>query len=154
MQSVTDRFAELANAFCFWAEGEPGDAIEEAEAARRFLADLYSVALGLPYSPADADSPSGEAWEKVYRRFGALPFNYYSTVDPHQVPAENPMVDDLADDLADIWSDLKTGLQLHQSGQVEEAAGHWGWAFRAHWGAHAANALHALHAWVVGHSQN
>jgi hypothetical protein len=90
------------------------------------------------------------AWKAVYQRFGALPFNYYSAVDPHEVPAKDFTVGDLADDLADIWVDVKFGLASYQVGRADEAARDWRWSFDAHWGQHAVGALFAIRSWAAG----
>jgi hypothetical protein len=55
------------------------------------LCDLYQLALQLPpeYAEADPSEVSDESWKRVYRRFGALPFNYYShCFDPQEIPTE------------------------------------------------------------------
>lgn len=143
-------FATAAEAFCAWAEAPPGDQTSEALAARQLLADIYRFALDLPFAHPDSEEtgPDSSAREAVYRRFGALPFNYYSLVDPLIVPAADSMTGDLADDLADIWSDLKVGITLHRASKVNEALHEWRWRFDAHWGQHAVAALFALQSWI------
>jgi hypothetical protein len=83
---------------------------------------------------------------KEFRRFGSLPFNFYSECfNPLVVPAEEPVIADFADDLADIWRDVKPGLLLFRAG--DRAAGHWRFHFDVHWGHHATAAMYALQAW-------
>jgi hypothetical protein len=150
-------FAQQAAAFCAWAEGEAGAAHEEAERARRHLAALYDAALQLPETTVtnwETVDPLGFSRRPdLFERFGALPINYYSTVDPLEVPASQLMVGDLADDLRDVYADLIRGVELYQAGRVD-AAGHW-WrgTFDMHWGKHAAEGIAALHAWFTDHRQ-
>lgn len=146
-------FAESARAFCDWAEGDASSAEIEVETARRHLARLYALALGLPVADSDEAEPteiSGEAWKAVFKRFGCLPINYYSVCfNPLAVPAEEPCIGDLADDLADIWRDLKRGLSLFDSGHIEAAIFEWRDNFNIHWGRHAASALYVLQCWTL-----
>jgi Domain of unknown function (DUF5063) len=154
MSKPIEQFADIARRFCRWAESEPQDPMSEARTARRLLAELYLQAIDLPKAPSDADAPeiAQEQYQSVFRRFGALPFNYYSECfNPIAIPAELPVTADLADDLADIWRDLKRGLALYESGSAEAAAWEWGFHFNAHWGHHACGALYALQTWF---SQN
>lgn len=143
-------FEEAVTAFCEWAERPSSDPVSEAFAARRLVAEIYSLALLLPEgSPEDDDErPSASERDVVFRRFGALPFNYYSVMDPLDAPPGDPMVGDLADDLIDIWQDLKVGLRLLQTGRLEEARCEWRWSFDSHWGQLAASALYVLQSWV------
>jgi len=154
MSKPIEQFADIVRRFCRWAENEPQDPTSEARTARRLLAELYLQAIDLPKAPSDADPPeiAQEQYQSVFRRFGALPFNYYSECfNPIAIPAELPVTADLADDLADIWRDLKRGLALYESGSAEAAAWEWGFHFNAHWGHHTCGALYALQTWF---SQN
>ena len=82
------------------------------------------------------------------KRFGSLPFNYYSSVlDPHVVPSEESGVEDLAYDLADIYADLSEGFSLFRAGHTNEAVWSWCYSFRIHWGRHAVSAIRSLHIW-------
>ena len=154
MSKPIERFADTVRRFCRWAESEPQDPISEARTARRLLAELYLQAIDLPEVSSDADAPEivQEQYQSVFKRFGALPFNYYSECfNPLAIPAEQPVTADLADDLADIWRDLKRGLALYEDGAIEAAVWEWRFHFSAHWGHHACGALYALQAWF---SQN
>jgi hypothetical protein len=96
---------------------------------------------------------SDEEWNRVFKRFGALPFNYYSTFfSPAKLLEEDPVVGDLADDLADIYRDIKAGLWLYDHGHTTQAVWAWRYTFQIHWGRHATNALYALHAWSADSS--
>lgn len=84
----------------------------------------------------------------IFRRFGALPFNYYATLcDPREICNSEVTMGDLADDLADIWRDLKRGLGLYEMGRHTAAAWDWRYSFRSHWARHATSALEALYRW-------
>lgn len=154
MSKQIERFADTVRRFCRWAEGEPQDPISDAQTARRLLAELYLQVIDLPEASSDADAPeiAQEQYQSVFKRFGALPFNYYSECfNPLAIPAEQPDIADLADDLADIWRDLKRGLALYEEGAIEAAVWEWSFNFSAHWGHHACGALYALQTWF---SQN
>jgi hypothetical protein len=154
MKSQIDEFARVAAQFCQWAEGESLPPEREAHVAHQLLCDLYQLALRLPpefgeEAPSDV---SDESWKRVYRRFGALPFNYYShCFDPRELPNGVATTADLADDLADIWRDLKRGLSLFGAGHVQAAAREWRRSFWQHWGRHAAGGIYALHCWLAEH---
>lgn len=147
--SETEAFARLAEEFCAWAEAPAGLADDEALKAHSYLARLYAAALELPRSDLgfQGDAPNEAAWQVVYRRFGALPLNYYSAVDPLTVPGTEFLTGDLADDLADIWSDITAGLVLYRLGKPEDAGVEWRSRFDAHWAQHATEALVALQSW-------
>ena len=149
MTSPLETFADATERFCAWAEGPAGDEATEAATARLHLARLYVAALGLREATPDWDveGPTESEWKLMCKRFGALPFNYYSCVDPHVVPVKEPFVGDLADDLADIWRDLKKGLTAYRTGDLTAAEGIWLFNFNVHWGRHATDALLALHSW-------
>jgi hypothetical protein len=103
-----------------------------------------------PGKDVDGNSVSDEVWEKMFHRFRALPFNYYSDFySPAKVAEEKPVTGDLADDLADIYRDIKKGLDLYETGHVTEALWDWNQSFHSHWGRHATSALHALHAYAA-----
>jgi hypothetical protein len=148
--SPVEVFADAAMRFCEWAEGPPGDEGSEVAEARMHIARLYVAALALRSigGAPDPDGPKDSEWDLMFRRFGALPFNYYSTVDPHVVPGEQFFVGDLADDLADMWRDLKRGLVPYRAGDLAGAESTWRLHFDIHWGRHAAEALWALQCWI------
>ena len=154
MSKSIERFVDTARRFCLWAEGDPQDSRSEARTARRLVAELYLHVMDLPDVSGDADAPEigDDQYRLIFKRFGALPFNYYSQCfNPLVVPAEEPVIADVADDLADIWRDVKRGLVLYERGAIEAAVWEWRFNFSAHWGHHACGSLYALHAWF---SQN
>jgi hypothetical protein len=143
-------FARVAEEYCCWAEAEPRDAVGEARMARRLAVELLRRAIELPerFSETRAPEIAEEEYRRVYKRFGALPFNYYSECfNPLIVPAEEPVVADIADDLADVWRDVKRGLDLWNRGDVDAAAWQWRFHFEAHWGHHISAAIYALQRW-------
>lgn len=154
MNEAIESFATAVREYCGWAETEPKSETEEAKIAIRLLANLYSSVLGLPKAgpgnEIDSKEIAYEEWKKMFKRFGALPFNYYSKFfSPAKVVDEDPALGDLADDLADIYRDIKGGLNLYENGHVAEALWEWRLSFSIHWGRHATSALHALHAYIA-----
>ena len=149
-------FAETAGKFCTWAEGAPQSPEREAMFALHLLSDLYQQGLQLPpiFGDEEPFEVPLEDWSRIYKRFGALPFNYYmQCASPQNVPDDVPGVADLADDLADIWRDLKRGLGLFNAGYVSAACWEWRQSFWQHWGNHAAGGIFTLHNWLSQHSQ-
>lgn len=157
MSPAIERFAETARRFCAWAEGAPQTPATEANTALRLLYELQERALQLPEGivQGDSEDPSDEAWKTMFRRFGALPFNYYvQQTDPFALGPDGHEVGDLADDLADIWRDLKGGLSLFDAGFKDAAASHWWQFFWIHWGRHAASCLYPLQYWIAEHRED
>lgn len=149
---ATAKFAMLAREYCNWCEGEkPADPEQARADAIRHLAGLYVGALGLPrverndYPASDAQVSQAD-WESVYRSCSALPVGYYYCALDPSIDAQFEMgAGDVGDDIADIYRDMKEGLQIWDSGQRDDAAWHWIWTCRLHWGVHALEALRALH---------
>ena len=146
-------FAYLVREFCNWAEGQPRSEEEEVHIAIKLVASLYSGALSLPNNDPGEDIEeervSDDQWKVIYRRFGALPFNYYfEFFSPAKLDDNEQVTGDLADDLADIYRDLKAGLSLYDLGHRQEAAWEWKSSFHIHWGRHASSALNALHCYA------
>ena len=154
MNKATEKFAAAVEEYCGWAESEPKTESDEVKIAIRLLAKLYFKVLALPeHGPGNdigVNRISDEEWKKMLKRFGALPFNYYSVFfSPAKVAEDEPVTGDLADDLADIYRDIKEGLKLYEKGHVTEALWEWHQSFYSHWGRHATSALHALHAYAA-----
>ena len=154
MNEATEMFVSVVREYCGWSESKPRTEIEEVRTAIRMLANLYSNVLSLPKNgpgqDIDGKRISDEEWKDMFKRFGALPFNYYSVFfSPAKVAEEEPVTGDLADDLADIYRDLKDGLELYEAGHITEALWEWSQSFNRHWGRHASSALHALHAYAA-----
>jgi hypothetical protein len=145
-----EAFFHTATDFCRWTESKPASAESEADTALKLLSKLYSQGHELPdlYDEEEAPALPHEEWLVIYKRFGALPFNYYAEYcEPHNIEEPVPAIGDLADDLADIWRDLKAGLSLYHNGNHAAAAWQWRHSFHTHWGRHAASAIYALQYW-------
>ncbi|WP_255988681.1 DUF5063 domain-containing protein [Chitinolyticbacter albus] len=154
--SQLDDFARVAQDFCDWAEAPARSVDEEVGIALRLVSQLYSHALNLPelFDEEEVPDTAHQDWFAIFKRFGALPFNYYGACfEPTDVADSLPGVGDVADDLADIWRDLRGGLALHQKGNRPAAAWAWRNSFHTHWGRHATSALYALHCWQSLHHQ-
>jgi len=111
MNKATEKFAAAVEEYCGWAESEPKTESDEVKIAIRLLAKLYFRVLALPEHGLGNDIGvnriSDEEWKKMLKRFGALPFNYYSVFfSPAKVAEDEPVTGDLADDLADIYRGL------------------------------------------------
>jgi len=52
---------------------------------------------------------------------------------------------DVGDDLLDVYHDVRGGLVAFDRGEVNDAAWHWSFLHRIHWGRHAVGGLFALH---------
>jgi len=145
-----EAFFDAATPFCKWAESAPATPAEEVDTAIKMLSKLLALVHELPQLFDDEDAPSAthDEWLAVYKRFGALPFNYYACYsEPHLAENPSPGVGDIADDLADIWRDLRGGLELYQKGNYAAAAWEWRESFNIHWGRHASRALYAFQCW-------
>jgi hypothetical protein len=151
MQGQIEPFENAAKEYCSWAEGDPASEWEEGQTAVRLLAAVLHHVMALPGGeveplPDHEILLKGPQTEAIYRRFGALPFQYYADVfHPTRIPPEDPDVGNLADDLMDVYADLKQGLAYAASGHPRHAAFHWRFTFGVHWGRHAVSALRALH---------
>lgn len=148
-EPIIAAFADLAVAYCAWAEGNSTPDNEHYRATQ-FVAKLYLAGLELPVTEAvsnlDAPSLSIEEYKEIHKRFGVLPFQYYWEVfNPQAEPPEEPVAGDICEDLADIYRDLKEGLFYWEKGQKQDAVFCWKFAFGVHWGRHATGALRALH---------
>ncbi|GAA4667884.1 DUF5063 domain-containing protein [Frondihabitans cladoniiphilus] len=89
--------------------------------------------------------------------------NYWTTHDAYYVDETTGLPDfylgtleekvanlSLADDLADIWRDLQNGLDSLSRGMtLKEVTWDWRLTFGSHWGAHATEALRAIHQQVT-----
>jgi hypothetical protein len=146
--SIAD-FAEVARGYCSWCEGQSLGLDPESQAAY-WLARLYVAALALPERNAKnaealPDLPQPEA---DHAKSNLAPFSgwYYREIfDPNPSLTDEPGMGDVGDDLMDIYRDVKEGLVLFDSGDENNAAWHWSFLHRIHWGRHAVGGLFALH---------
>ena len=85
--------------------------------------------------------PPGEIGSN-YERFrplaaAAFPqLGLYPVCDPLEVKSAVPGMGDAIDDLADIAGDLSDCLWRLQNNGMDDAAWHWRFTYRAHWGEH------------------
>ena len=156
MLNEVEAFAVEARRFRAWADNPP-DGVAGARAALLRVSALYNAALHLPdpWHPdleKEEEPPelTHEEWRLVYDRVArALPLGYYGVVsDPIVVPPEEPVIGDIGDDIADIYRDVVPGLAAFDAGARLQARYEWAFGFQNHWGAHAADATKALHAYL------
>lgn len=142
-------FARLARGFCDWCEG-PELAAPSDVLASTWLAKLHAAALELPEVDAENDSdepelPQAEADRARVNLAAFDGFYYREFFDPNPLLDEEPGIGDVGDDLADIYKDIRRALVLYEAGQAKDAAWHWSFLHRIHWGRHAVGAMFALH---------
>lgn len=148
-------FLDAATKYCDWAEGPAAEADDEAATAVRLLSAILHHMQTLPGAESEGLSEheilqKGPETVRIYKRFAALPFQYYSEVwDPLEVPGAEPVTGDIADDLMDIYIDLKQGLIYAGQQRIGEAVFYWGFTYGVHWGRHATSALRVLHCHLV-----
>ena len=120
---------------------------------------LYASASAIPnVEPGDDEEPLSRLthaqWSALFGALGehlGLHSHYWEIYDPIKLEPDDPVAGNLADDLADIYRDLHEGLQDWQhweSRRRQNALWQWRLSFQSHWGAHAADALRAIH-WLL-----
>jgi hypothetical protein len=150
-----EHFRDLTADYCNLIERfEELDWRQTTKQLRVLIPSLMSAAIKMSdASPTDNDAPSTVTHEQWSDRLSAVEAtlsehgSYWTT--PDVVDSSEPEVVNLpiADDLADIWRDLRDGLnRLEAGGQLSDIAWEWRFLFDVHWGAHAAEAIRALHA--------
>jgi hypothetical protein len=142
-------FAEVARGYCSWCEGESLGP-DPASQAAYWLARLYVAALALPEWDAEnaeglPDLPQPEADRAKSNLAPFFGWYYREFFDPDPTPTDEPGMGDVGDDLMDIYRDVRAGLVLFDSGDANNAAWHWSFLHRIHWGRHAVGGLLALH---------
>ena|SRR5436190_22626980 len=152
VESSIDRFAEAAERYCVWSEGELNNSQEDMRRARLLLAEIHLAAVQLPDlgigKNIDAVSMPHDEWSRVYKKFGSLPVKNYSHVF-NPLKEEEPVISSLADDLADIYRDIKAGLSLFKAQHPIDAACEWRFSFQSHWGRHLVGAQRAIHEYLA-----
>ena len=142
---------EVAKHFELWAKDGTDTGKESVQLGARAIAKLLKCGfyLELPSDPGEDRDVTITKTELEEVRLGIgtrLPLQYYSdSFNPLVVPAEAPLVGDLVDEITDIYRDVVGALRLHEAGYVEDAAWHWAFDFRSHWGEHATGALRAMY---------
>lgn len=105
-----------------------------------------------PLTDVEAPDTGHDAWSERFAAIndvlGAGTYAYWTTMAVQASPEPPGVVYWwVADDLADIWRDLRGGLQLLAVGaSMADVVWEWRFTFESHWGAHAIEALRALHA--------
>lgn len=148
-------FRSLAEAYC--ALVEQVEHLESHEVLRRLSVLLPALIAQAPDLPEleptegyDAPEISHSAWSErfaaIQRTLGHLG-DYWTTMEARSIAEPDVVSLPVADDLADIWRDLRGGLDtLAEDGAVADAVWEWRFNFGIHWGAHATEALRAVHA--------
>jgi hypothetical protein len=154
--AYNSNFAIVAEQFTDWVHSSPLCSEQEAVKALSLLSNLYAAAINIMTIDAERSEPeddfenhtvSVDEWKEVYDRFSNFPFSYYSEVEtPHESDPKTNYTD-FIEDLTDIYQDVKEGLNIYQTGQVEQALCHWQMTFEFHWGKHVLGAMKALHCW-------
>lgn len=149
------RVKSLAVQYCQVIEvAESVTADELLAQLHHLLPALIATVQELPETEPATDEPgpdiSHEDWSS---RFAALNKtlgergHYWTTSEMLGRDEPAPVLLPLADDLADIWRDLKSTLTLLAAGgSPDDAVWQWRFDFSTHWGAHASEALRAIHA--------
>ena len=108
------------------------------------LSALYTAALALPPLPEPGSVDAGPLPAKPEGWQGFEDHDlYWMFFDPYD---ESSLVaGSLSDDVLDIYADVSGGLALWDTSHRSEAIWEWRFQFDIHWGAHAVNALGALH---------
>jgi hypothetical protein len=149
-----ETFCATAAEYCALIEGI--ERLDRREALRRLsqlLPGLMFAAAHLPETdPSDEDlghTIPDDSWSE---RFSALNEAmgdhgaYWTTTDTRSTTEPAVVLLPVADDLADIWRDLKPGVEALAAGaRQEDVTWEWRFSFETHWGAHAAEAIRAVH---------
>jgi sugar phosphate isomerase/epimerase len=151
--SSADAFVDAARRFRAFIESTTTSGRQFVSELELVLADLYRYAIRLPsVDAADCDEtpPEIETALDVRRladRLGANRY-YWMVFNPASHDDHEPVCADLLDDLEEILSEIEEGLlwfDLGSEASRSEAMWHLKFGFEQHWGAHAINALTALH---------
>jgi hypothetical protein len=84
-----------------------------------------------------------EVRERVQRSFPG--FGYYAWSAPEALPGDAVMTGDAIDDLADIYKELSGVAWLSENSSIADAAWHFRFGFRSHWGRHLLDLRSYLH---------
>ncbi len=141
------KFVVEAEAFCAFIEGTTSalPVVDRLVTGRQRLLALYTEGLALPTHPESGiDREVPKRMPRDWPGFEQHDL-YWETFDPAE---DNLVGSSLTDDLLDVYADVSRGLDLWNAGHRIEAV--WAWRFHldAHWGAHAIDALRALH-WTI-----
>ncbi len=142
-------FADLARGYCTWCEGDSLEPDPKTQAAG-WLARLYAAALALPDRDPEnneglPDLPQPQADRAKANLASFFGWYYREFFDPHPTLTDESCMGDVGDDLLDVYHDVRAGLVAFDRGDVGDAAWHWSFLHRIHWGRHAVGGLFALH---------
>jgi hypothetical protein len=166
---------EAAEAYCQVIESARGSnrpqfASDVARTLARAVAAAYElVSAGIleeGLSEAAPEPIPHERWVTCFADIASVLAawdDYWTTLDAYRVDDATGLPDvtalpptdfvvnlSLADALADIWRDLRQGLiALREGVPADNVAWEWRFSFQTHWGAHAVEALRAIHAQVT-----
>jgi hypothetical protein len=139
-------FVRAAYELCaFVEEAETLGLPERLQGARRQLLALYAAGSDLPHVEAAGTGtgpsvPLPESW----CGFEAFDF-YWQVFDPYDHVDHEPGVGSLSDDVLDVYRDIRRGLWSWEKNATASAIWEWRFSFDTHWGAHAVDALRAIH---------
>jgi Domain of unknown function (DUF5063) len=141
---INDDFVDQARQFCeFLQRSDALSLSERLSTARTRLLELYRAGVAPPQVEAsEGDAAPNPEKPSSWAGFGDFEF-YAQVFDPYAEGA--PVTGSLSDDLLDVYFDVRRGLDLWD--RDERAAAIWEsrFHFDTHWGAHAIDALRALH---------
>jgi hypothetical protein len=158
-------FARLADNYCNLVDSlaahKPAEFLAKMQVE---LPSVYAAGAQLPIvdpgvaRDADASVQSrADAWKGLFARLSEFLGSYvlyWEIFDPAKPEGDERVAVSLADDLADIYLDLKKGLDLWQTcsePQQRYAVYEWRLGWEHHWGAHAVDALRAIHWHLESH---
>jgi hypothetical protein len=148
-----NEFERAARRYCDVIERHPKlDRTDFLGELLTILSQAYALGrqLPLPETKTEELPPTqmtqedwGELFSQLHRYLGDAD-TYWRVLDPYE--EGEAIACSLADDLADIYRDLKEGLLLIETGtERDEVIWQWRFGFDTHWGAHALEALRAIH---------
>lgn len=159
-EQAAERFAKSAATYCEVIESRarwPRAAF--LRRVQEVLPSLYAEVLVLPdVEPADDQErypvltieDRASIFNSVEELLGSHSL-YWKVYDPIGVEPEEPLSGNLADDLIGIYRDLQDSLlgwRHGEPGERQNALWEWRFAFQTHWGAHAVDAMRAIH-WLL-----
>ncbi|WP_374969508.1 DUF5063 domain-containing protein [Terrabacter sp. BE26] len=151
---AVEAFAAVARSYCDLIEQVETLSLETVlDRLALLLPRLLELAVQLqsdePSGDVTGDEVSYGAWRERYVAVNGALGNlgdYWTTMEVGGDQEPEVVNLPLADDRADIWRDLRAGLSLVGAPEtVVDAVWEWRFNFETHWGAHAVEALRAVH---------
>ncbi|AKV04486.1 hypothetical protein AKJ09_11149 [Labilithrix luteola] len=139
-------FVRAARDYCaFMLEAPKLSVPERLATARARLLELYAAGARLPDAVPD---PHREA-PRFTAPEGWTPLDeydfYWTAFDAFDPESSEAIVGSLDDDLVETYQDVREGLWHWERGEFADAVWQWRFGFLSHWGAHAVEALRAIH---------